>query len=105
MPRPWRPPIAFASSIRLTASRKDIPLSATGWPSSKVMVTVSGLTATLSFQNATPMIGSTILIPLFRNSRSFASCEELEVLRLVRRAEQVGVGGVRLLRAHAVGEP
>ena len=41
------------------------------------------------------MIGSTILIPVF---------EVLEVLGLVRRAEDVRVGGVGLLDAHLVGE-
>ncbi len=50
-----------------------MPLSATGCPSSKRIVTASGVIATLSRQNATPMIGSTIFIPLFRNSRSLAS--------------------------------
>ena len=51
-----------------------MPFSATGRPSSKRIDTVSGLTTTSSRQNATPMIGSTILMPLSRNSRSFASC-------------------------------
>jgi len=51
----------------------DIPLSATGCPSSNLIEMASGLIETLSRQNAAPMIGSTIVIPLFRNSRSLAS--------------------------------
>ena len=47
---------------------------ATGRPSSKRMLTVSGLITTSSRQNATPMIGLTIVTPLLRNSRSLASC-------------------------------
>ena len=50
------------------------PFSATGSPSSKRIVTVSGFTATSSRQNATPMIGWTILMPVLSCSRSLASC-------------------------------
>ena len=73
MPRPWRPPIAFASSSNATSSANVAPLSATGRPSSKRTLTVSAFTATSSRQNATPMIGSTMRMPRSRNSRSFAS--------------------------------
>ena len=50
-----------------------MPFSATGRPSSKRTLTVSRLTATSSFQNATPMIGWTIVMPLASCSRSLAS--------------------------------
>ena len=95
IPRPWRPPMRLASSISCTASLNVMPLSATGWPSSKRIVTSSRLTGTSSRQDATPMIGSTILMPVF---------EPLEILRFVRRAEDVRVGRVRLLGAHVVLE-
>ena len=86
----------LASSSSSTGSANATPLSATGWPSSKRIVTrLRGLTATSSRQNATPMIGSTIFDALV---------EVLEVLGLVRRAQHVGVGRVRLLHAHLVGE-
>ena len=48
--------------------------NAIGWPSSNLTVTSSRLTATSSRQKATPMIGSTIVIPVSSRSRSFASC-------------------------------
>jgi hypothetical protein len=64
----------LASSNSATALAKVRPLSATGTPSSKRTLTVSALTATSSRQKATPMIGLTMCMPLFRNSRSLASC-------------------------------
>ena len=63
----------FASSMSSTGFANVMPFSATGSPSSKRIVTVSGLTTTSSRQKATPMIGSTILMPVLRCSRSFAS--------------------------------
>ena len=40
------------------------PLIATGWPSSKRTLTISGFTGTSSRQEATPMMGFTIETPL-----------------------------------------
>ncbi|MNY76137.1 hypothetical protein D3C86_2156180 [compost metagenome] len=64
----------LASRIRATGSLNSTPFRATGWPSSKRTETSSALTCTSSFQNATPMMGFTMRMPLFRNSRSLASC-------------------------------
>ena len=58
-------------------------------------VTVSGSIATAGSQWRTPMIGSTM---------SIDRVEVLELLRLVGRAPDVGVGRVRLLGARAVGQ-
>ena len=66
-----------------------MPFSATGWPSSKRTRTVSAFTATSSRQNATPMIGLTMCMPLFRNSRSFASCVAPSMLESVEYAFSV----------------
>ncbi len=74
IPSPCLPPMRFASSISSTGSSKVCPLSATGRPSSKRMVTSSGRMTTSSRQNATPMIGSTIVMPVLSCSRSLASC-------------------------------
>ena len=74
MPRPWRPPSAFAARNSSTSEPKRLPLSATGTPCSHVTVTVSASTFTSGFQNATPMMGWTTFIDLSRCSRSFASC-------------------------------
>jgi len=74
MPRPWRPPMRLASRNSSTGSAISLPLSATGWPSSKVTETSSAGTSTSGFQNATPMMGLTMRMPLLRYSRSLASC-------------------------------
>jgi hypothetical protein len=63
----------LASIISWTASLNSIPFSATGCPSSKRTLTSSRLTTTSSRQNAVPMIGSTIVMPVSRRSRSLAS--------------------------------
>ncbi len=63
----------LASIISATGSLYSTPLSATGMPSWKRTRTSSALTATSSRQNATPMMGCTILMPEFRCSRSLAS--------------------------------
>ena len=76
----------LASSNSATASRSVRPLSATGRPSSKRTVTVSAFTATSSRQNATPMIGLTMRMPLSRNSRSLASCVAPSMLESVQYA-------------------
>ena len=63
-----------AGSINIsTASLKVMPLSATGCPSSNRTVTRSRFTGTSSRQKATPMIGSTMVTPVSRRSRSLAS--------------------------------
>ena len=64
----------LASIISCTASLNVMPFSATGWPSSKRIETSSRLTGTSSRQDATPMIGSTIVMPVSSRSRSLASC-------------------------------
>ena len=92
--------VTSADRVRFEDERHEIgryvgPFSATGRPSSKRTVTVSGSIATSRRQNATPMIGSTIV---------HAGVEALEILGFVRRAEDVRVGRVRLLDAHAIGE-
>ena len=46
-------------------------------------VTFSGLISTSSFQNGTPMIGSTIFMLLSRCSRSLASCVAPSMLESV----------------------
>ena len=63
----------------------------------------SGLTSTSSRQNGTPMIGSTILTPLFRNSRSLASCVAPQMFESVEYAFSVAhlVRQARLL--HELG--
>ena len=73
MPSPCRPPIAFAVRISSTGSSMRTPSIATGMPSSKATVTVSGWMSA-PFQWATPMIGSTIFMLVASSSRSFASC-------------------------------
>ena len=73
MPRPWRPPIAFAVRISSTGSSIAAPSIATGRPRSKAIVTDSGSIATSGSQCATPMIGSTIFIDVSSSSRSLAS--------------------------------
>ena len=84
MPRPWRPPIALASSTSATADSNRTPLMLTGRPCSKPMVTSSVAMATSSRQNATPMIGSTTSsIPVSRCSRRFASCVAPQMLASV----------------------
>ena len=95
MPRPCRPPMRLASRISSTGSAKSTPLSATGRPSSKRTLTRSRLISTSSRQNATPMIGL---------DDRHAGREVLEVLGLVRGAEHVRVGRVRLLGRHLVAE-
>ena len=66
--------MALASMNSASGVSNERPLSATGSPSSKRTLTVSGGTSTSARQEATPMIGLTIETPLSRNSRSFASC-------------------------------
>ena len=66
--------MAFASRIKSTASAKVLPFNATGDPSSNRIAAASGLIGTSSRHAATPMIGSTMVMPLFRYSRSLASC-------------------------------
>ena len=74
MPRPCRPPTAFASCTRATGSSKRVPLIATGRPASNRTVTSSGSITTAGSQNRTPMIGSTDSSETSRCSRVFASC-------------------------------
>ena len=95
MPSPWRPPIALASSRSATSSANATPLSATGRPSSKRIDDGLGLD------------GDVVAPERHAHDRlddPDALVEELEILRLVRRAEQIRVGRVRLLRAHLVAE-
>ena len=58
---------------RSTGVAKRAPLMVTGRPCSKPIVTSSGSMATAGSQNGTPMIGSTVSIPLLRCSRVLAS--------------------------------
>ena len=74
MPRPCRPPIALASMTRSTGDGELRAVDRTGRPRSKPIVTSSGAISTAGSQNLTPMIGSTISIPLRRCSRFLASC-------------------------------
>ena len=48
MPSPWRPPIALASCTSSICDANSAPLSATGQPSWKPIVTVSVAIATSS---------------------------------------------------------
>jgi len=73
IPKPCRPPIAFAWRTRSTALSKACPSMAIGRPCSNVMVTFSAAISTAGSQNRTPMIGSTISMPTSRFSSSFAS--------------------------------
>ena len=86
---------ALASSISSTGSSKLLPFSATGRPSSKRIVTASGFDRDVVSPERDAHD---------RLDDRDARVEELEVLRLVRRAEDVRVGGVRLLGAHLVRE-
>ena len=74
MPRPCRPPIALAAMTRSTGVPNSAPLTVTGRPCSKPIVTSSAAISTAGSQNRTPMIGWTVSIPLSRCSRVFASC-------------------------------
>jgi len=74
MPRPCRPPIAFAACTRATGSESLTPPIAIGRPPSNAIVTTSGSISTPVSQCATPMIGSTIFMFVSSSSRSFASC-------------------------------
>ena len=73
MPRPCRPPMALASSTRSTAEANSLPLMVTGRPCSKPIVTSSAAISTAGSQNRTPMIGSTISMPVSRCSSVLAS--------------------------------
>ena len=95
MPRPWRPPIVLASSTRATASWNSTPLMATGRPCSHRTVTSSVSIATDGSQNRD---AHDRLDDLHR------LVEELERLRLVGGAPDVGVGRVGLLGGGAVGQ-
>ena len=73
MPRPCRPPIAFARMTRLTGVANSDALIVTGRPRSKPIVTSSGSISIAGSQNRTPMIGWTVSIPWSRYSRLLAS--------------------------------
>ena len=95
MPRPWRPPIALASWTSATGSSYRVPLIATGRPCSKRIVTSSVSIAT---DGVPELHAHDRLDGLERD------VEVLEGLGLVGGAPDVGVGGVRLLLAVAVGQ-
>ena len=95
MPRPWRPPIALASWTSSTRSGNSRPPSATGQPSAKRTVTRSG---------AIGDAGIPVPHAHDRLHDVHARAELLEILGLVRRAPDVGVGRVGLLGARAVGQ-
>ena len=86
MPRPWRPPIAFASCTSATASANARPLIATGRPCSKAIVTSSVSISTDWSQNRTPMIGSTVSSDTSRCSSVFASWVAPQMLASVEYA-------------------
>ena len=86
MPRPWRPPIALASSTRATSSANRLPLIATGYPASKVTATSSVAISTAGSQYLTPMIGSTVSRDTSRCSRVLASCVAPQMLASVEYA-------------------
>ena len=73
MPSPWRPPMALASSTSSIWSANCRPLIATGHPPSKRTATSSVAISTSGNQWATPMIGSTISIPVASSSSALAS--------------------------------
>ena len=95
MPSPCRPPIALASCTSATGSSYVVPLMATGRPRSKRIVTSSGSIAT---------VGVPELHAHDRLDGLQRDVEVLEGLGLVGGAPDVGVGGVGLLRAVAVGQ-
>jgi hypothetical protein len=78
-----------------TAFLKVMPFSATGWPSSKRIVTCSRFDRHVVAPEGDAHD---------RLDDRDAGVEALEILGLVRRAEHVRVGRVGLLRAHLVGE-
>ena len=86
MPRPCRPPMAFASMTRSTAVSKVRPLMATGRPCSKRIETSSVGMGSDSSQNFTPMIGSTLSIETLRCSSVFASWVAPQMLASVEYA-------------------
>jgi hypothetical protein len=63
----------LASITRSTAEPNSLPLIVTGRPRSKPIVTSSVGISTSGSQNATPMIGTTVSMPVSRCSRVFAS--------------------------------
>ena len=96
MPRPCRPPISLASCTRRRPrSSYVVPLTATGRPRSKRTVTSSGSIAT---------VGVPELHAHDRLDGLQRDVEVLEGLGLVGGAPDVGVGGVGLLGAVAVGQ-
>ena len=74
MPRPWRPPMAFASCTNASGESNCSPSSETGHPASKRTVTSSVVMATEGSQWRTSMIGCTISIVSSRFSSVLASC-------------------------------
>jgi hypothetical protein len=71
--------VASTDAIRLLEKRKFIgrncwPSSSTGRPSANRTRDGSRATPTSSRQCATPMIGCTMSMPRFKNSKSLASC-------------------------------
>ena len=89
MPRPCRPPIALASSTRSTAEPNSLPLIVTGRPCSKPIVTSSAAISTDGSQNRTPMIGSTVSMPVSRCSSVLASWVAPQMLASVEYAFSV----------------
>ncbi len=92
---PWRPPISLTAWTSSTGSPYVLPLTATGRPNSKRMVTSSG-----SMHD----VGVPELHAHDRLDGLERHVEVLEGLGLVGGAPDVGVGGVRLLLAVAVGQ-
>ena len=95
MPRPCRPPISLASWTSSTGSSYCLPLTATGRPGVEADGDVLGLDVD---------VGVPELHAHDRLDRLQRDVEVLEGLRLVGGAPDVGVGGVRLLLAVAVGQ-
>lgn len=66
-----------------------MPLTVTGRPCSKPIVTSSGAISTSGSQNRTPMMGSTVSMPVSRCSSVLASCVAPQMLASVEYAFSV----------------
>ncbi|CPU66554.1 Uncharacterised protein [Mycobacteroides abscessus] len=79
----------MASWTSATADSNSSPLIVTGRPWTKPIVTSSVAISTAGSQNRTPMIGSTVSMPVSRCSSVFASCVAPQMFASVEYAFSV----------------
>ena len=95
VPSPCRPPMRFASSSSSTSPRNVDAVQRDGMPLLE------------PDRDGLPRDGDVVAPRGDAHDRfddRHAAVEALEILRFVRRPQDVGVGRIRLLRAHPVGE-